>query len=318
LEFLHRFQNSIDGADSWFDTSAKGSAEYFECEGNPLVTWKSGGYCNILELLMGKNKDTIRNKIVLNKTVRRITWDKQPLEVLCEDGEILRADHVLVTVSLGVLKECVNRLFLPSLPRKKLLAIQGLNIGTVNKIFLKFPYRWWPTDCSGFHLLWKKEDIPIKSEESDSWVSEVFTFNSVDHNTEVLCGWLVGPPARLMEQSSDLQVKQLCHTLLLQFLGRHYTIPAPESILRSKWHSNPHFRGSYSFRSVLSDETGVCAADLAQPLVISTGTPVVLFGGEASHDHYYSTVHGAIETGWREADRLIAHYSTIRLPKSSL
>ena len=32
---------------------------------------------------------------------------------------------------------------------------------------------------------------------------------------------------------------------------------------------------------------------------------IILFAGEATHDHYYSTVHGGVETGFREADRLI-------------
>lgn len=31
---------------------------------------------------------------------------------------------------------------------------------------------------------------------------------------------------------------------------------------------------------------------------------VLLFAGEATHEHFFSTVHGAIETGWREADRI--------------
>ena len=36
-----------------------------------------------------------------------------------------------------------------------------------------------------------------------------------------------------------------------------------------------------------------------------------MFGGEATHDHYYSTVHGAIETGWREADRILRYYGYV-------
>ena len=31
----------------------------------------------------------------------------------------------------------------------------------------------------------------------------------------------------------------------------------------------------------------------------------LLFGGEATHPKHFSTVHGAIEAGWREADRII-------------
>lgn len=39
----------------------------------------------------------------------------------------------------------------------------------------------------------------------------------------------------------------------------------------------------------------------------------VLFAGEATHPIYYSTVHGAVLTGWREADRLISLYSSTSL-----
>jgi len=29
----------------------------------------------------------------------------------------------------------------------------------VNKIYLKFPYRWWSKEHSGFSLLWTDEDM---------------------------------------------------------------------------------------------------------------------------------------------------------------
>ena len=37
--------------------------------------------------------------------------------------------------------------------------LQGLGFGCVNKIYLKFPYRWWPEEYSGFSLLWTDEDM---------------------------------------------------------------------------------------------------------------------------------------------------------------
>lgn len=47
---------------------------------------------------------------------------------------------------------------------------------------------------------------------------------------------------------------------------------------------------------------------LAQPVTDKNGKPVVQFAGEATSGNHYSCVHGAIETGWREADRLIQLY----------
>lgn len=43
---------------------------------------------------------------------------------------------------------------------------------------------------------------------------------------------------------------------------------------------------------------------LAEPVVVDS-QQVLLFAGEATSPNHYSTVHGAIETGFREADRII-------------
>ncbi|XP_054259347.1 spermine oxidase-like isoform X2 [Macrosteles quadrilineatus] len=304
LAWYERFQNSIDGSDSWFETSAAGLQQYRECEGNSLTRWKTGGYKNIFKILMGNNEEQLKKQIIYNKKVKSIVWNQQQAEVICTDGQKLTADHVLVTVSLGVLKETHFDMFSPPLPMQKVNAIQGLAIGTVDKIFIKFPYRWWPLDCPGFSLLWRKNDI--LHEDQGGWMGEVFGFYSVDDNPLVMCGWVVGSAARHMEQCSDDQVRDSCYQLLKKFLGAHYDIPPPQYILRSKWHINPNFRGSYSHRTVLSDKTNAWASDLSSPLP-QPDKPVLMFGGEATHNHFYSTVHGAIETGWREADRLLSY-----------
>lgn len=77
---------------------------------------------------------------------------------------------------------------------------------------------------------------------------------------------------------------------------------------RTQWHSNPHFRGTYSFRGINATLLDVSPKDLQVPLVNSKGAPVVQFAGEATNFNHYSTVHGAIETGWREAQRLIDEF----------
>lgn len=52
LDWFQKFENCIDGSDSWFETSGHGLTEYWECEGNLLLAWKSGGYQKVLDLLM--------------------------------------------------------------------------------------------------------------------------------------------------------------------------------------------------------------------------------------------------------------------------
>lgn len=74
----------------------------------------------------------------------------------------------------------------------------------------------------------------------------------------------------------------------------------------TRWKSNPLTNGSYSYLAV--DQSGDEFDVLAEPLQLDgakTHEPRVCFAGEATHNHFFSTVHGAIESGYREADRII-------------
>ena len=69
LEVFHKWENSIDGSHSWYETSASGHLEYWECEGNIVTLWKENvGYKTILDILMVSNvvqSWRIRNKALI-------------------------------------------------------------------------------------------------------------------------------------------------------------------------------------------------------------------------------------------------------------
>lgn len=326
LDWFHRFENSIDGSDSWFQTSGSGHTQYIECDGDPVLVWKTGGYRRVLDLMMRKFPNEslalpLESKIQFGKVVSKIIWDQNKEEsgvlVQCQDGSVYHTDRAIVTVSLGVLKDQAQNLFTPSLPQQKLNAIMGLSIGAVNKIFIKFSRNWWSDDTHGFSFIWNKDDAKkfqdkCKGNEKKLWLLEVFGFYKDLGQPGVLCGWIVGPGARSMETASDQEVVEGCQELLNLFLGQTYNIPKIKSVARSKWFSNPNFRGSYSFRSMETEQMNVKARDLAEPLQNSKQKKVVHFAGEATHEYFFSTVHGAIETGWREADRILEDLSGIK------
>lgn len=62
--------------------------------------------------------------------------------------------------------------------------------------------------------------------------------------------------------------------VLQKFVGGVFRVPDPIRIMRSKWKSNPYVRGSYSFRTVQSEEKNVSAAQLAEPIRDSSNKPV--------------------------------------------
>ena len=86
----------------------------------------------------------------------------RPVKVLCEDGEEIWADHVIVTSSMGYLKKNEAAMFKPTLPEKFRNAIQQMGFGTVGKIFLI----WDDLDevldpeVEGFQFLWLDGNLP--------------------------------------------------------------------------------------------------------------------------------------------------------------
>lgn len=83
------------------------------------------------------------------------------------------------------------------------------------------------------------------------------------------------------------------------------------SNFRSSWCNNPHFNGTYSFQTIASNVAVPPSTEtLATPIVDSKNRPLLQFAGEATHPHYFGTVHGAVETGFREAERIIQYYNS--------
>ncbi|XP_063614600.1 spermine oxidase-like [Penaeus indicus] len=308
LNWRGNFQNCIDGTDSWYDCSAKGHTCYKECPGNIVVNWKNG-----YRALLNHLKEPLpKSCLHLNSAVKTIDWHgslatSTSCNLTLWSGQVIRADHVVFTPSLAVLKAVAEEMFNPPLPMEKSRAIEGLGIGVVDKIFIQFPQQWWETGCDGFSFLYDQETPETITKEN--WEYGILGFYEVFRQPNMLCGWITGPAARMMEQVHEEEVIKRCVSFLRKRLASKFQIPDALWGTRSTWGQNPWVKGSYSFRSIKSEAMNVWAADLASPLMNAKDVPVVCFAGEATHDYFYSTVHGAVETGRREAERLIQYFS---------
>uniref|UniRef100_A0AAR5PBI1 Amine oxidase domain-containing protein n=1 Tax=Dendroctonus ponderosae TaxID=77166 RepID=A0AAR5PBI1_DENPD len=324
VEFIRnwfsKFYLCMDPAEDLAQVSVNSLVKYRECKGNHLVHWKTNGFASFLNVLLENNpKSFLTEHVLLNKEVIKIVWDQTgdskdrgKVKLFCADSSRFTADHVILTVSIGVLKETYQTLFKPSLPLCKINFLETIPIGTCQKIIIKFPNKWWPDEVKDFSFVWTDEDKktlpkefpfgPIRNERS--WLEDIFGFYTVDSDPNILLGWLVGSLVKEVELLSDELLMNASLFLLRKFAGEIYKISEPSEIIRSKWGTNPHFLGTYSYVGVEMEAREATREDLAKPLVVD-GKEVVLFAGEATHSCYFSTVHGAVESGWREADRLI-------------
>ncbi|XP_026211777.1 peroxisomal N(1)-acetyl-spermine/spermidine oxidase [Anabas testudineus] len=278
-----------------------------------------GGYEGLIKNLMSELPSGL---VTYNRPVSCVHWNsseqrENPVVVECDDGEKIAADHVIVTVPLGYLKKHHSTLFRPPLPLHKLHSIQRLGFGTNNKIFVEFDSPFWDADCEVIYLLWDDEDALVQqvTDVQRSWLQKLFGFTVLkptERYGHILCGWIAGHESEYMETLSEQEVTHAITQLIRRFTGN--PILTPKRILRSQWFHDPWTCGSYTCPG-----KGCSAQDLENmmeslPTKGSQSQPLqVMFAGEATHPFYFSTVHGALLSGWREADRLISHYSKSKL-----
>ncbi|EDW57164.1 spermine oxidase [Drosophila virilis] len=323
-EFLRTFKK-MEGSAVDTDMSASGYETYRTCHGENH-NFRERGFKQFLRVLLGgdemNEQGLLKDCIDLNTRVMQIDWDRADGTVLlsCEDDKKYIADHVVVTVSLGVLKRNTT-FFHPYLPQAKRKAINFMGFGSVCKIFAEFEEQFWQDNWRGFNAMWRTEDM---NQPQLEWVSDIYAFHVYACQPRVLLGWAAGPSTEVIE---TIDGKLLAHGvvyMLKRFLPQ-LKIPHPKRVVSSKWSIDPAHLGAYSYRSLLTNSYKTGPDQLAQPvnmlayepcgsrmswdhIIPMSVRPILLFAGEATSSTHYSTVHGAVETGMREAQRLTGYY----------
>ncbi|XP_049545919.1 spermine oxidase-like isoform X2 [Anopheles darlingi] len=319
LVYYHNYYRGYNAFDSWYDVAAHETDHFEITEGDQLLAWTGPkGFSTILDILSGNHPGSsasvrvpLKTITVFNQYVTNIEWLGTPngtVIVSSEDGTRYETDHVILTVSLGVLKANHRTMFTPSIPPVNQNAIEGIHFGAVNKVFLYFDAPIPSQFGNAISLLWFDKDLEALRQSNHAWAEAVSFFYRVDAQPNVISAWLNGVEGRASEQLPDATIQDgLLH--LLSIFARGVDFGNVKAILRSNWSSNRLFLGSYSSRSIITERLQTGAKYLATPLADSEGKPLVLFAGEATSEKYYSTVHAAVESGQREAKRLIDLYN---------
>ncbi|XP_014236123.1 spermine oxidase-like [Trichogramma pretiosum] len=317
---LESMRLSADPADCWLELSALGSQVYKEYPGDQVVNWKTRGYSTILDILMKafpnpEQELPVRNNTILSTEVTSINYsnlkDDLPILITTKNGNLYKADHVIVTVSLGVLKERHQNLFIPSLPEDKVSAIEAIGFGNVAKIYLQYDHPFWEVGDNrilAFSFVYNDDDrLKLQTDPEKEWLLGMYGAMTVESKPKLLTLWVTGKYAKQMEALSEDKVLLHAAENLRRFLKKSYPdMGEPVAMLRSQWFTNLHFRGTYSYRSVETHKRGAFPAALEKPVLPEK--MALLFGGEASESERFSTVDGAIRAGWKAAQRLTDFY----------
>ena len=255
------------------------SAQYWDNDGEVVggdVIFLDG-YDQILDQL------TADLTIHTGQPVNAINYTAESITITT-NTTTFEAEHVIITVPLGVLKQ--GRIqFTPPLDATKTDAITLLGSGLLNKTWLRFPTAFWPKE---------PEIINYIDEQKGRWAE----FLNIYHYTDkpILLGFNAGSYARMLESRSDAEIIADGMQVLRTIYGQE--IPDPEAWQITRWGADPYAFGSYSFLGV--GATDALRDDLAQPIAGR-----LFFAGEATERTYPSTVHGAYLSGLRAADEVM-------------
>lgn len=299
--------------------------EYCMFPGEEITIAK--GYLSVIESLASVLPPGL---IQLGRKVTKIEWqpdelleiengtNKPPVKLHFVDGSIMYADHVIVTVSLGVLKQGIREdsgMFNPPLASFKTEAITRLGFGVVNKVFLKLT-----SIPDGINFPYLQMVFHNESEQNPKipwWMRRTANLCPIYGNSNVLLSWFVGKEALEVESLSDEEIIDGFSKTISSFLINSHSDAESmfkvEKVLKSQWGNDPLFLGSYSYVAIESsgDDLDAMAEPLPKKITslhdsnVSPPPLQILFAGEATHRTHYSTTHGAYFSGIREANRLL-------------
>ena len=208
-----------------------------------------------------------KGNLRLNTSVESIEWQQtdfnSPLILNVSKNTRILADCVIVTCSLGYLKENHKTMFIPSLPNLFSQAIECLGFGLINKVFLDFEISWWKPNTKGFQLLWKEGVCWNKN--LAVWTRDLTGFDVLPNHEGVLLGWVGGRGAYIVETLSEEQIAIDCENLLKHYL-KCYKISPIKRCLRTQWNANKYIRGSYSHITTRCDANGITPRSLSEPI----------------------------------------------------
>jgi monoamine oxidase len=206
----------------------------------------------------------------------------------------LFARAVIVTVSNGVLAANAIK-FIPDLPKRQLDAINGLSLGSYDRVVLELPDN--PLGLDGDDLVFEKAD---------------------GTRTAAILANVAGSPLVMVDVAGKFgrglaaEGEAAMTDFALGWLADLFGTDLRKAVRRTsatQWNKEPWARGAFS-----------AAAPGGQPARRTLMEPVrdrLWFAGEAAHERLWGTVGGAWESGERAADAALKKLGLVATPSES-
>ena len=223
----------------------------------------------------------VKDNIQFNSIVKQIDYSQSQITVTDSNNINYSADKVIITVPITILKSGDIQ-FIPALPNEKTAAFSKIGMGAGMKVFLKFSSKFFDQNIIGGSICAAYADDSIGKIQNDN----------------VLLAFIMGEQAEyLTSLGSDAAITNaLLQELDIMYGGKATTLFISSHV--QNWTTNPFVRGAYSYSTIgMGDARKIATQSLNKKLY---------FAGEAMNiNGHHQTVHGAIETGYREVINIL-------------
>lgn len=225
----------------------------------------------------------------LEHVVSRVEWRVDGVTVSSSGGSF-EASQAIVTVPVGVLKSADFEIS-PALPEPVAGALDRLTMNAFEKVFLRFPERFWDADIYALR----------QQGDHGRWWHSWYDLTAL-HGEPTLLTFAAGPAAFATYGWRDTAIAESVLEQLRRLCGDG--VPEPSHVIVTRWQEDPFARGSYAYMTV-----GSTTADhdaLATPI-----GGVLHLAGEATWTDDPATVPAAMFSGHRAAERVLGRPTPI-------
>ncbi|MGA7072605.1 flavin monoamine oxidase family protein [Bradyrhizobium sp.] len=280
LEKGNRWNPMIDAISSYINGCETDSLSIldFEAYEDTNLNWRVRRGYGALMMAYGASLP-----LALNCAVTLIDHTSKRLRIETSQGT-LTADKVIVTVPTNLIADEAIR-FSPALP-EKIDAARSLPLGLADKVML---------------ALDEPELLPVDGNLRGATMrTEMGTYHLRPFGQPCIEGFFGGRFAQALEDAGDGAIAAHAIDEIVSFLGSDFRRKL-RPLTESRWAHDPFARGSYSH--ALPGHAGKRAV-LAAPV-----DSRLFFAGEATSPNFFSTAHGAHDSGERAAREVIQSLS---------
>ncbi len=248
----------------------------------PEFKFKNSSWFSFLD----KNfAEEVKHKIEFNSPVTNINYSEDKVDVVTKSGQVYKADKVLVTVSIGVLKsDYIN--FIPDIGQEKKDAIESITFMPGFKLVMKFSEKFY------------SDIIMCKAKTGEKgYYDMAFKKDAKSH----ILGLLVQGSG--VEDFYCLESEEQIVLKALEELDKIYEGKASKA-----------YTGEYVFedwgRHEFTLGTWIESFQINQSIIQKLNEPLndkVFFAGELYDLHHQLGVPGAIVSGYHSIDRLLTN-----------